>query len=898
MRFLLPLLIFCLGAALEAGATHNRAGEITYRHLSGSTYEVTITTYTRASVVADRPYLNIRWGDEGLESGQDSLPRINGPIDPIGQHVGEIIEGDIRLNIYVGTHTYPGPGAYSLVVEDPNRNADIQNIPGSVDVPFCITSLLIIDAQAGHNNSPLLLAPAVENACINQRWEHNPGAYDADGDSLTYDLIPCAGFDCLPIQNFVQPNEVEGAGGEFYVEPLTGTVVWDAPGMAGEFNMALRIREWREVQGQWVMVGEVIRDMQINVQACGNNPPVVEVPQDTCILQGTTLSFNVTASDPDGDDLTVTVVGGPVDQLDPSANFSWNPFTDVGVFTWTPGCDAVREAPYQLVFKATDSDFIPLSDVATVQVRVIARPVTETAAVPIGNAVEVDWSVHPCADSYSPALQAVGGYEVHRRLGPGFPDPAYCTVGMPADAGYTQIGFVQGLGSNAFLDVGAVSYGARYCYRIVAVMPDGARARFGPEACAEINKDIPVMTGASVELPDVESGEVEVRWSPPTDADTAQAFPGPYRCVVEARPSGGAEWTAIGETPPSTWLGSVDTVFMHTGIDSQVPIWSYRVTAWSGEDVIGTSVPAPVPELRTQPGDNRVTLTVPDGRPWGDTAFVFHRVLPDGSLSLLDTALVPTYTDTALVNGTAYCYRVRTLGTYGTDDILDPIENWSAIRCATPYDLDPPCPPDFTVTADCAEETVTLEWSRPDCADDIMGYRIYRSDSLDAPLTLLLEVEGPFETTRTLTADELGGSIAGCWSLTALDSLMPGPDGTLRRNESAMGDTVCTDNCPFYFLPNVFTPNLDGSNDLFRPFPWKFVDSVDFRVFNRWGEQVWRTSDPDLGWDGRHIETGAPCADGAYQYTCTAFTRRLEGIVPERFSGAIQMIGGLAPNSE
>ena len=429
-------------------------------------------------------------------------------------------------------------------------------------------------------------------------------------------------------------------------------------------------------------------------------------------------------------------------------------------------------------------------------------------------------------------------------------------------------------------------------------MPDGARARFGPEACAEINKDIPVMTGASVELPDVESGEVEVRWSPPTDADTAEAFPGPYRCVVEARPSGGAEWTAIGETPTSTWLGSVDTVFMHTDIDSQVPIWSYRVTAWSGEDVIGTSVPAPVPELRTQPGDNRVTLTVPDGRPWGDTAFVFHRVLPDGSLSLLDTALVPTYTDTALVNGTAYCYRVRTLGTYGTDDILDPIENWSAIRCATPYDLDPPCPPDFTITADCAEETVTLEWSRPDCADDIMGYRIYRSDSLDAPLALLLEVEDPFETTRTLTADELGGSIAGCWSLTALDSLMPGPDGTLRRNESAMGDTVCTDNCPFYFLPNVFTPNLDGSNDLFRPFPWKFVDSVDFRVFNRWGEQVWRTSDPDLGWDGRHIETGAPCADGAYQYTCTAFTRRLEGIVPERFSGAIQMIGGLAPNSE
>jgi gliding motility-associated-like protein len=127
---------------------------------------------------------------------------------------------------------------------------------------------------------------------------------------------------------------------------------------------------------------------------------------------------------------------------------------------------------------------------------------------------------------------------------------------------------------------------------------------------------------------------------------------------------------------------------------------------------------------------------------------------------------------------------------------------------------------------------------------------------------------------------------------------MPGPDGTLRRNESARGDTVCTDNCPFYFLPNVFTPNLDGANDQFRPFPWKFVDSVDFRVFNRWGEEVWRTGNPDLGWDGTHQTQGQPCADGVYHYTCTAYTRRLEGIVPERFSGSIQMLGGLAPNSE
>lgn len=898
MRLVLSLLISCLFATLEAGATHNRAGEITYRHLTGSTYEITITTYTKATVVADRPYLGIRWGDEGLEGTQDSLPRMNGPLDPAGMHTGEILDGDVRLNLYKGTHTYPGPGIYSLVVEDPNRNAGVLNIPGSVDVPFCITSLLIIDPQAGHNDSPVLFSPAVENACINQRWEHNPGAYDADGDSLTYDLIPCAGFECLPIQGFVFPNEVEGESGEFYVEPTTGTVVWEVPQQSGEFNMALRIREWREVEGQWVLVGEVIRDMQITVETCANEPPVVVVPEDTCILQGTTLQFQVSASDPNGDNVTVSVVGGPVDALDPSALFNWNPTLDVGTFTWTPGCDAVRQAPYQLVFKATDADAVPLSDVSTVQVKVIARPVGGTSAEPIGNAVEVDWPVHPCAGSYSATQQSVGGYEVHRRIGQGYPDNGHCVVGLPPEAGYQQVAFVQGLGNNAHLDGSALSYGARYCYRIVAVMPDGSRSRYGPEACAQIDKGVPVMTGASVEVSDPTAGEVEVRWSPPTDADTAVAFPGPYRYTVEARPSGGAAWEEIAESLTSPFLGTLDTLMVHSGIDSEIPVWQYRVGAWSGEDLIGISSPAPVPDLRALPADNQVTLSVPPGRPWGDTAYVFHRVLADGTLQLIDTVPEPLLVDAGLVNGVRSCYRVRTLGTYGASGILDPIENWSAVRCATPYDMEPPCPPDPVVEADCALEEVRLRWPRPDCADDVMGYRIHRMDTLGGAWKLILELDDPTDTMVTLTSAELGGSIAGCWAVTALDSLMPGPDGMLRRNESAFSDTSCTDNCPFYFLPNVFTPNLDGANDLYRPFPWKFVDSVDFRVFNRWGEQVWSVGEPDLGWGGRHEGTGEMCTDGAYHYTCTAYTRRLVGIRPERFSGTLQLMGGLAPGGE
>ena len=898
MRFAPLFLLFAMLASLHASATHNRAGEITYRHVEGTTYEVTITTYTKASVVADRPWLALLWGDEGNTAGQDSLPRINGPLDGAGNPTGELLDGDVRLNLYQGLHTYSGPGIYTLVVEDPNRNGGVLNIPGSVDVPFCITSQLIIDPEAGQNDSPLLLAPAIENACINQRWEHNPAAYDPDGDSLSYDLVACAGFDCLPIEGFVQPNEVDGAGGEFDVEPLTGTVVWNAPQQAGEYNMALRIREWRWVAGQWRMVGEVIRDMQINVETCPNEPPVVQVPPDTCIVQGETLTFTVSASDPNGDNVTVTAIGGPFEALDPEADFAWNPAQDVGTFSWTPGCDAVRQAPYQVVFKATDQDAVPLSDVETVNVTVLARPVTATAANPIGNAVEVDWPVHPCASQYSEALQDLGGYDVYRRIGTEDVASGDCEVGMPAGAGYQLLTTVAGLGNNAHLDVATLSYGATYCYRIVAVMPDGARSKVGPEACARIDKGVPVMTTASVEVSDPEAGEVWVRWSPPTDADTAVAFPGPYRYVLEGQPATGQAWSTVWEGPTAAFVGALDTAHLHAGIDTETPLWLYRVTCWSGEDAIGTSTPAPVPELSLTPADNSVLMNVPPGRPWFDTAYVFHRVLAGGGLSLLDTVAEPAFVDTGLVNGVPVCYRVRTLGTYGSPGILDPIENWSAIRCTTPYDTEPPCPPPFTVEADCAVETVTLRWSDPDCADDVTGFRLYRSDSLDAALTLLDEWTSSADTVRVWTSAELGGSIAGCWSMTALDSLLPGPDGALRRNESALGDTVCTDNCPFYFLPNIFTPNLDGLNDRYQPFPWKFVDSVDFRVFNRWGEQVWQSTDPELDWNGTHATTGAICADGTYHYTCTVYTRRLVGIVPERFSGTFQLLGGLDEGQE
>ncbi len=65
-------------------------------------------------------------------------------------------------------------------------------------------------------------------------------------------------------------------------------------------------------------------------------------------------------------------------------------------------------------------------------------------------------------------------------------------------------------------------------------------------------------------------------------------------------------------------------------------------------------------------------------------------------------------------------------------------------------------------------------------------------------------------------------------------------------------------------IPKAFTPNGDGLNDVFRPACIKFQQLVDFRVYNRWGQQVFYSNDYRHGWDGTF--NGVPQDFGVYYY--------------------------------
>jgi len=81
------------------------------------------------------------------------------------------------------------------------------------------------------------------------------------------------------------------------------------------------------------------------------------------------------------------------------------------------------------------------------------------------------------------------------------------------------------------------------------------------------------------------------------------------------------------------------------------------------------------------------------------------------------------------------------------------------------------------------------------------------------------------------------------------------------------GDTVMITECPAeLWFPTAFTPNGDGTNDLFRP---KGISILKYHlvIYNRWGQLLFQSDDLENGWDGS--VGNKPCPAGTYTFIAT-----------------------------
>ncbi|MCC7443950.1 MAG: gliding motility-associated C-terminal domain-containing protein [Saprospiraceae bacterium] len=131
--------------------------------------------------------------------------------------------------------------------------------------------------------------------------------------------------------------------------------------------------------------------------------------------------------------------------------------------------------------------------------------------------------------------------------------------------------------------------------------------------------------------------------------------------------------------------------------------------------------------------------------------------------------------------------------------------------------------------------------------------------------------------------DNSVGGIAWQWRFDTLGvSLFQNPSYTFRDTGTYLIEQIvlhssgCTDTArtqihilPYvnYLMPNAFTPNNDGLNDVFKPVgTFQGVSYYHLSVWNRWGERLFDTDDPSIGWNGQRNNTGEFAPPGVYAY--------------------------------
>ncbi|WP_436515677.1 gliding motility-associated C-terminal domain-containing protein [Ekhidna sp. To15] len=914
MRYLKCFLFFIFTSiVIVANATHIRAGEVIAKRVSGLTYQFTFIGY--------RDIEGVPFGDGTFDFGDGTIfGGENG--DRIPWENIELIGEGVEKWEFTLTYTYAGGSNYLVSYSENYRNANIQNISGSVSTTFYVETLVVVDALIV-NSTPFFTVPPIDQGVVGGIFEHNPGAFDPDGDSLSYYFTTPKQAEGLNVNgyqslidpsfytNFNEGNQAKDGPPTLTIDPIDGTLVWNSPGGATipdqenrEFNVAFVVEEWRRINGQLIRLGFVTRDMQIIIWNFENDPPELEIPPDTCVVAGDTLSAFIIGTDPEGNQVKLEAFGGPF-EISPSATFSPDPavFQDSPAlldFEWRTDCSQVRMAPYEVQFKATDDPIIPgiqnppgQVNFETWRITVVGPPPTGLTVQPsTGRSMELNWDGYSCPNADS--------LQVWRRVGEFDIDPN-CNPGIPANSGYQLIETL-GASETAFRDTNdgvGLSPGSKYCYRLVATFPDpaGGLSIASEEACDSLLIDVPIITNVDVKETSATNGQIEVRWTPPYQID-ASAFPPTYTYEVLRKQGQGFDGAFT-----SVRAASADTTFTDTNLNTEDLSYSYRIVLYDNTNQrVDTSQQASSVRLEPTSLVGAIRLNWEANVPWSNSVqeFPYHYIYRDNvlngdlsELQLIDSVDVTlgglTYLDDGKFNGITldeeveYCYFITTSGSYDNDLLPAPLINNSQIICAQPNDTIPPCAPfsiTFNSSLDCETQAAcqtrggnsgvalvnAFSWEfngDPACDNDIQFFRIYASSEGEDGNFILLS-----ETTGTEFFHNDLSTLAYCYYVTAVDR---------SGNESQISEIVCNDNCPQYVLPNVFTPNGDNWNQTFRPMQDpgscpRFVEQVVFKVFNRAGTEIFShdSSEPEktifIEWDGT-LGGGKEVPAGVYYYS-------------------------------
>lgn len=900
------LLVVFLGLSMYSPcfATHIRAGEIKVERIGCPQlrYRITLIVYTNSA----SPSHPGGWiGGGTLSWGEGSMQ--------LGQVTATVVDAALKISraTFVKEVTFTREGTYRISYEEAHRNVSILNIPNSKDdINFYVEDQIIVSSTFC-DSSPSFLVPPIDQACVGMAYYHNPGATDVDGDSLSFSLTVPKGNGGVAISGYADPNNVKFYTGlnyaqanmdhtgppSFKIDATTGLVTWDAPGLLGTYNMALKVTQWKKnpTDSTWMEYGYSIRDMQIEVQDCANHPPDLTSNQDICLIAGEKVSIDIKGKDQDHDQVTMEVFSDITSFSEAPAIVEYVgqlqstlPDTAHIVLTWQPSCLRVRDQPYSVVVKITDHPVggVSLTRFRSFNIRVIgpAPIISQVNVNPVVKKVTLKWNSYACQNA-----QAI---QVWRRVAQRAYTPAHCEVGMPKSLQYILLKELPGT-AISFED-NDLAIGAQYCYRIVARFKDVA---------SKISQDIclipqpakaPVITHVTVKNTDAQNGEIRVSWRTPYDIDASQ-YPPPYHYLVQRGNSlEGGEWANVSAS------NLIDTTFLDKSFSTLDTAYHYRIILFVPTITtlsVDTSSVASSVRLKGKAGTQNIQLTWDAKVPWSLflASYPFHYIYrkEEGTASflLIDSVAVSeedlVYTDEGKYKNQPldahknYLYYVKTMGGYGNPKIVEPLINDSQIVTLHLIDETPPCPPIVRVIdpgcgkLPCANlYNNTIKWYNPKaagCQDDVVSYEIYVADEPTGVFSLISSPQDSVMVHSGLN------DLAKCYRVIAVDWV---------GNRSEVSNVVCGENCPAFAMPNVFTPDASkGYNDTFRAFGSlgnlsdeecsRFLDYMSLKVINRWGQEVFSYASTDMNevfWDGKD-KNGNEMATGVYYFVAEALLK-------------------------
>ncbi|GAB4490350.1 MAG: hypothetical protein OHK0045_14700 [Raineya sp.] len=935
-------------------ATHLQAGQITLTRLDpvSLTFRITLIVYRdKVNLFGNGPTAELSNTATIViyDNANREIGRLNAPLTDLRD-----LNSDVQQGTYVTTYTFAGSGTFKLAFSESYRNGCIINMNGSDSTDLYVESQIVINQFLGVNNSPVLLAAPVDYAGLGQAFLHNPGAYDPDGDSLSFKLVtPQSGLNTnvrnyRDLSNFLGPAE-GGGPGQYFISPTQGTVTWNTPNTIGCFNIAIKVEEWRKrPNGTYAFLGYVIRDMQIIVRNSNNKRPILNIPSNICVAANENITANITATDPDLHCIRFEAVGQMFDAGSPpprafltipSGNYTNQCLASPAsvTFNWNPSCEYIRERPYQIIFKATDGPppvvGPPLVDIKVWEITVVGpKPQNLQANVDNTNdLINLTWSPYNCA---AQAREII----IWRKDGCPSNNPAVCDVGAPDGQGYYEIGRVPA-NATAFTDRTA-RVGAVYSYRISVVFPPpkGGESYASDEVCANLAIDVPIFTKVDVTETSTTTGKVRVEFIQPFEFPSGKpADPFGYK-VYRAegiRPTTNSQYTEVFSLLN---VNSNDTNilgFTDNNLNTTEKQYHYRIaffanaTNETAKQFIDSSDAASTARLNIEFISSCLRLIWVYDVPWGNRGFnhdIFRSANNPNSFADIGDYFVSfqdrgTFDDSNVLQQTNYFYYTTTRGWYFNNAISTrypalavPLENNSQINSSSPKDIIKPCPPILSIAEiDCNNFTQTepftnkLSWvNDPEgninpvsCGNIGDGCEFEPNNIAFFKIFYKPNLEASFSEIAQVPGNVFSFdhtdlfSLAGCYVVSAVDKA---------GNEGNFSNEVCVDNCINFLLPNAFTPNSDQVNDFFRPYEdsfysVRFIESMEFEVYNRWGKKVFeKNNDIRINWAGNTTGTAEDATRnilpaGTYYYVARVRFFRLDPKDSEKiYRGWIQIV--------